>query len=307
MARSRPSRDDPKLVTTLTVVDHDSERRRAFSSEFDDEFFVTSHSGKAFFGTDVLRGLIEGIDNFRQKRWRRYRSLGPALLGSAMWIDDEELIGRLGDLSAACIVVKKQGRSKDEGKRRREVKKLERLVAVNGRTPGMPLRAFSDLTGLAAKVRGGPVVVGPSSTVDDWIPTIRTLGFRGLDPGQKQVPIVHAKLALLGHLWWHDEDGTGAVTDVLGFDARRLWVSSANFTQSSRHSLEFGFWTEEAALLEGAERFLVKLLRSSEGLDPEADLGEPDLAEIEFDDAAMADSWAEMWPGVEDDEDDDYT
>jgi hypothetical protein len=87
-----------------------------FSGEFDDEFPIGPEQGnRALFGRDVLRGLVDGIDDFiqtRQSRWEsRYRTIGPALLGSAMWINDEELIAKLGSLSAACIVVRKQGRT----------------------------------------------------------------------------------------------------------------------------------------------------------------------------------------------------
>jgi hypothetical protein len=95
-----------------------SERIRLFSGGFDDEFSVGSEPGnRAFFGRNVLRGLIAGIDDFiqsRQPRWDRYRSLGPALLGCALWIDDDELLDKLGELSAACVVVRKQGRSARE-------------------------------------------------------------------------------------------------------------------------------------------------------------------------------------------------
>jgi len=58
--------------------------------------------------------------------------------------------------------------------------------------------------------------------------------------------------------------------------------------------LEFGYWTEQSALMAGAERFLVKLMRASEGLDPEADSFDPDLVPIQFDEMAMAEAWAEM-------------
>lgn len=259
----------------------------SFSSDFDDEFDVGSDEGNnAFFGRNVLRGLIEGIDDFielRQPRWRRYRSLGPVLLGSAMWINDPELIEKLGQLSGASIVVTKQGRTP---KKRLE---LEELDQVNENVPGLPVRAFADLSGLAPKVDGNSLVVGPYDRFDEAVvPTIRTLGYRSGFP-----PILHAKLALLGHLWWHDE-GEFGVEDVIGFAPRRLWVSSANFTSSSRRNLEFGYWTEDPALIQGAERFLVRLMRSSEGVDPDADLFEPDLAPVEFDDAAMAEVLAEM-------------
>jgi hypothetical protein len=276
----------------------DDELSQSFSNEFDDEFVVGPEEGNsAFFGRNVLRGLIEGIDDFihlRQPRWRQFRSLGPVLLGSAMWINDPELINKLGELSGASIVVKKQGRGSNE------LRKFERLHQLNERTPGLPIRAFADLSGLAPKIDGKPAVVGPSGPIDDGVvPTIRTLGYRKAG----DLPaIMHAKLALLGHLWWHDEGALGHVEDVMGFTPRRLWISSANFTRSSRRSLEFGYWTEDRALVQGAERFLVKLMRSSEALDPDADSFEPDLAPVEFDDVAMAEALAEMqWEEAGDD------
>lgn len=282
----------------------DGNARRLFSDEFDDEFPVGPQEGnQAFFGQNVLRGLVDGIDEFihrPHRRWHRYRSDGPALLGSSMWINDEQLIEKLAALSAACIVVSKQGRKPHE------LRKLEPLADLNERTPGMPVRAFSQLTGLAPKEGGEPVVLGPySSDHRGMVPTIRTLGFRRL-PGnvESSPPIIHAKLALLGHLWWHDEDGSPGVADIVGFQAFRLWISSANFTGSSRRSLEFGYWTEDPALLAGAERFLVKLMRSSEALDPESDSFDPELAPVEYDDEAMAEAMADMrWTDVALDDD----
>ena len=89
----------------------DGGEKRSFSDEWDDEFAVGLEEGNsAFLGRAVLRGLIAGIDDFihlRQPRWRQFRSLGPVLLGSAMWIDDSELISKLGELSGASIVVTK--------------------------------------------------------------------------------------------------------------------------------------------------------------------------------------------------------
>jgi hypothetical protein len=268
----------------------------SFSDAFDDDFAVGPEEGNsAFFGRDVLRGLISGIDDFinlRQPRWERFRSLGPVLLGSAMWIDDDELIDKLGELSGASVVVSKQ--------RRGPLPRLEPLHELNERTPGMPVRAFAALSGLAPKVDGEPFVAGPYDRTDDCVvPTIRTLGYRRR--GKVPPPIIHAKLAVLGHLWWHDEGPVG-VEDVVGFTPRRLWVSSANFTRSSRRSLEFGYWTEDPALVRGAERFLVGAMRYSEGLDPEADAFEPDLAHVEFDDAAMAEALRDSWDETDDDD-----
>ena len=206
-----------------------------------------------------------------------------------MWIDDAELIAVLATLAGACVIVTKQGRKSYK------LKKLADLERVNERTPGLPVRAFSTFTGLAPRVDGKPMLVGPYGPLfDEPVPTIRTLGFRktGKASGEKPPPILHAKLALLGNLWWHDEADWGP-EDVMGFEGKRLWVSSANFTSSSRRSIEFGYWTENPPLVQAAERFLVKLMRSIEGLDPDADSFEPDLVDVDYDDEAMREAWAE--------------
>jgi hypothetical protein len=271
----------------------DDTRQWSFPDAFDDEFPVGPDDGnRAFFGRDVLRGLISGIDDFirlEQLRWKQFRSLGPVLLGAAMWINDRELIEKIGELAAASIVVKKQPR---------EARSLRRLRELNERTPGLPVDAFAALSGLAPKVDGEPVVISPHNydTLEEiMVPTIRTIGYRRL--GSQEIPlppIMHAKLALLGHLWWHDEGALGHVEDVIGFGAKRLWVSSANFTSASRKSLEFGYWTEDRALVEGAEKFLTTALRYSEALDPESDVFEPELVPVAWDDEAFRDYATDM-------------
>ena len=95
----------------------------------------------------------------------------------------------------------------------------------------MPIRAFPALGGLVPKVGGKPVIIGPYSQIEDGVlPTIRTLGYRSRRPRTGYPVIIHAKLALLGYLWRHDEGSLGHVEDVIGFTPRRLWISSANFT-----------------------------------------------------------------------------
>jgi hypothetical protein len=285
----------PVTLANLAEVSQEREERPSFSREFDDEF-LTAEGNRAFFGLNVLRGLIEGIDDFIEReppvRKSHYES-DPVLLGSAMWIDDAELIAKLEELWGACIVVTKQPR-------RDEHANQQLLRDLNERARGLPVQAFPDLANLAPKVEGKPLVVGPYSRMyEGAVPTIRVLGYR--KRGKRYVPLMHAKVALLGHLWWTD-DGypTG---EQIWFRPRRLWVSSANFTNSSRRSLEHGHWTEDAALVEGAKRFLLKAIALSEDLDAEADHLEPDLAPVEFDDEAFAEAVAEMdWDPQEDEE-----
>jgi hypothetical protein len=205
------------------------------------QFPVGTDGNKAYFGRNVLRGLVDGIDDFielRQPRWRQPRAIGPAMLASAMWIDDPELIDKLDELSGASVVVTKQVRSP------RQVERMQVLQDLNDRSPGLPVRAFADLIGLGPTFDGKPTVLGPNDNLDALVvPTVRTLGYR--KRGNDLVPIMHAKLALLGHLRWHDEDAFGNPDDIIWFTPQRLWISSANFTSRSRLSLEFGFWTEK--------------------------------------------------------------
>jgi hypothetical protein len=136
---------------------------------------------------------------------------------------------------------------------------------------------------------GEILVVGPSSPEPHMrLPAIRTVGYR--KTGDRLVPIVHTKMLLLGELWWHDEDGLDGVACVIGFRPKRLWLGSANGTESSRGNLEFGVWLDDGHLLREAKHFLARLLSHSKDLDPDADDVEPELVEPDYDDAAFAEA-----------------
>lgn len=262
----------------------------SFSSSFDDEFPAGPEGQSAYVGLDVLRGLIAGIDQAIEahRQERSARNLGPVLIGLSPWLTDPLLLAKLKELAAACIVITKQGRSK------RDLEQLPELQELNANTAGLPVEAFPELVELAPHVDDKRVTVGPYDRLGELvIPTVRTLGFRRHASASGYVPLMHAKLALLGELWWNDEDALGYVADVTGFRARRLWVSSANFTLSSRASLEFGYWTEEPALLEGMERFLLRLVAASEGLAGAAE-PTPQFLPVDYDDEAMREAMAEI-------------
>jgi hypothetical protein len=263
---------------------------QTFGPEFDRVYGVGPEPGnQAFFGRDVLRGLIDGIDDFvkgAQPRWKLgtyWRYGPPALLGCSPWVTDDELIERLRKMPACVVMTKLQRR--DIG--------LPRLRELNENSPGMELRALrAGLGHIAPKVEGKPDVIGPYSQMPEFtLSTIRALGFR--EAGRPR-PRVHAKLAVLGTIAWTDEHPAGGVDDYIWFSPRRLWVSSANFTFNSRRGLEFGYWTEDEQLIEGATNFLVSMIGASEDLGSAADSPDPELAEVEYDDVAMAEALAEM-------------
>ncbi|GAA3904771.1 hypothetical protein GCM10022244_13670 [Streptomyces gulbargensis] len=260
----------------------------SFSNQFNVQT-VLDGTRPAQFGTNVLAGLIEGIDRFRRDLEQRpgSRSLGPAMLGAFMWVDDAELLRRLAEFPAACVVVSKQQRGKHQQERLRKVAEAVREA------DGFPTRALPELEELCYRQDGAASVVGPSSSPEHRrLSAVRTLGYR--KAGKHLVPILHTKMLLLGELWWHDEDALGGVADVIGFTPHRLWLGSANGTESSRRSLEFGLWVEDPPLMKAAQTFLVEVLAQSEELDPDSDDLTPDLVVPDYDDEAMWEAMASL-------------
>lgn len=253
--------------------------------------------GPAYFGSDVLSGLVQGIDQYRRELPGKslVRSLGPAVLGAFLWLDDDELINAVAQYSAGCVVVSKQ--QEKAGKRRENKQRTFERLRQLGEQKGLYSQAFPELSDLAPEENGRPLVVGPWTELPDVaIPMFRSIGFRRV--GDQLVPILHTKLVLLGNLWWHDEGPLGDVTDVFGFAPERLWVGSANGTRSSRSNLEMGVWLNDPQLLNAARRFLTAVIRHSEDIDSTNDVLEPEFASFEFDDEAMAEAsalWAEAY------------
>ena len=249
-----------------------------FGPEFDK---VISRAGsvQAAFGRNVLDALVVPLREATH-RPRTERNWGPGVLGCAMWMDDPELIDVLAKMANACVVITKQQQKKyGDAKFRR----LESLA----RSSGLAHAAYPELDELAPSVDGRARVVGPYGSASDAdIGAVRELGFRRV--GQRLVPIVHAKILLLGSMGWTDEHPSGHVVDQLFFVPERLWIGSANFTSSSRHSLEMGVWTTDPVLLRTARRWLLGLVAQSEPLRSPSDDLHPELLPVEYDNEAFA-------------------
>jgi hypothetical protein len=268
-----------------------ADRPPSFSSRFDSQFSFGKDghlTGRA--GLNVLDDLIAGIDEFMAAAAvgrKSARDAGPAMLGAFMWLDDPELLKRIADCPHACVAFTKQPRPFPQAR-------LARLRDALDRCPGFPAAALPELETLALRDEfGRPQLVGPSTRLPQLtIPALRTVGHRRA--GGRLVPLLHAKMVLLGNLRWHDEDDLGYPAETLSFWPRRLWIGSANGTTASRLSLEFGCWQAEPELLRQAKRFLTQVIAHSEDLDPDSDNMDPDLVEVEFDDEAMAEAMGEL-------------
>lgn len=260
-----------------------------FPSGFD-QVLEYGQDSRAYFGCDVLGGLIEGIREAQRAETLRgssSRSLGLSVLGCSMWMDDQALLDVLSDCAASCIVVTKQPL---DGRSRARVEALQRASAS---CKGLPQSAFPELTELSAAPGHIPLTVGPYTS--DWrqeISAVRELGFRKVD--RRLVPIVHAKMVSLGHLGWTDEHPSGHLVDEIYFLPDRLWIGSANFTAASRKSLEMGMWTSDRELLTTARGFLLKLIGDSEPLGTQYDDMTPELRAVEYDDAAIFEYLADI-------------
>lgn len=239
-----------------------------------------SGSDEAFFGRNVLTGLISGIEAATREKTSS-RRWGPAVLACAMWMDDPELLAVLQKMTNVCVVVTKQRKGKY---RQRRFHALRELAQENG----LSQEAYPELNELARPQDGMPLIVGPGSPPwweEGGISGVREVGFRRA--GDHLVPIVHAKIALLGHMGWTDEHPSGDMVDEIYFVPDRLWIGSANFTASSRASLEMGMWTSDPELMTAARRFLLTLVSLSEPLGKGPDHLDPELVPIEYDDDAM--------------------
>lgn len=282
----------------LPTGGHTGHMQSADGSEFPayfDPVLATGSGGPAHFGPNVLQGLVEGIRLHREEQRRTRWVWGTGVIACAMAMDDRELLAELRRCESTCVIVTKQEQ------RRYGKEAFQRLEEHAANAQGLAQSAFSELAELAPTSNGKPVVVGPyGPPLDGDVPAVRELGFRKVN--DKLVPIVHAKMALVGDMCWTDEHPSGHVVDDIFFVPRKLWAGSANFTGSSRRNLEFGMWITDAALLKAARTFLLGLVAMSEPLRQGPDDMRPELAPVDYDDAAFIEYMREAAPCEDADE-----
>lgn len=258
-----------------------------FPRDFD-ETVRTGGGDVARFGRDVLAGLVDGIreEVSRQRERASQWHWGTGVLGCAMWMDDPELMDVLTQCQNQCVVVTKQPRDKGWSEKDRMMRAFELRAGGEG-GGGLVQAAYRELAEWARPDGSGPLIVGPGTP--DWqgaISPLRELGFR--KSGNHLVPIVHAKLLLVGEMRWTDEHASGYSVDELSFVPKRLWVGSANFTARSRLSLEMGSWTSVPDMMTAARRFLLTLVAWSEPWGSLHDDMSPELTPIEYDEVSIS-------------------
>lgn len=109
---------------------------------------------------------------------------------------------------------------------------------------------------------------------------------------------------VLGHLALNVYDpDNGYGEEVLDFEPRTVWWGSANWTVRAGSHLEVGFACDDPTLVEEATAFVADVIAFSEPIDTTCAGPEPNLVQVEFDDAAMAEAMEEMAEPDDDGED----
>ncbi|GAA0393743.1 hypothetical protein GCM10010160_23900 [Acrocarpospora corrugata] len=144
----------------------------------------------------MLHNLTDGMDAFfsdPQQGWHRTHAVGPAVLGCVPWFDDDQLLDRIDQFQASCILITKP----DAATQRRD--SFDRLKERATTGPGFPAEAFYQLEELASRYDGPPEPIHPASQMHTvHLQTFRSLGFR--KAGRTPVPLIHAKMFLIGRV-----------------------------------------------------------------------------------------------------------
>jgi hypothetical protein len=236
------------------------------------------HRWQVWFAGGVIDGLLQVLDEHIACAQRRSRC--PAVIGCSPWLKGEAVVDRL--LKTACCVVIDKGAAVPPDRLARADCGFPNVL------PGLRNRYPADAD-------GGPLVIGPSTPKwEHTIGPIRLTGWRG--PGGK--PLAHAKLLVLGELFWPNIDRDDEWYDEeTVFEATSLWWGSANLTDRPGDHLEVGFWCDDPELLRSAVGFMDVLLAFSEPADSSCAGPEPNLLRVEWDDDAMWEAVADGWPG----------
>jgi hypothetical protein len=240
------------------------------------------------FGSGVLADFIQGLRDLPAvvaSGIPRKAEPYPVVLGCVPWLTSSEVVDALIEIGSCCVVVDKSS----------ERSEIERLTADGG---GVLQRLLPNLEFWGPATEGGPPTIDPNSAVEFHereLEPVRMFGWRKI--GNRQVPILHAKLAVccVAYTW---EGEMGGWDDLLS--PLRVWMGSANWTRGSLRHLEFGAWTHDQALAKAALEFVTDVIRSSEPFDSTAVPPTPELVEGRWDNDAFAELAAEMQEADED-------
>jgi hypothetical protein len=250
--------------------------------------------GTVAFGSAVIDDFVTGINEFaripRKNTDRHW--VESAAIGCVPRMNTAREVGALASRQNCCIVIAKT--TKDM--------RAARALQDVGRPIGVQYLPNFDEVGMIGP-DGQPPIIGPYGMNREPLEPlgpVRLAGWRGA----KNLPLLHAKLLVLGDATGYDNDDDPPWGLIYNFKPTRAWIGSANWTKGSENSLEFGIWVDEPSLVSHVLTFVLDVLRFSEPLDTPHDVPTPQLAEGTWDHEAMMEAMRDMrWSREEDDED----
>jgi hypothetical protein len=129
---------------------------------------------------------------------------------------------------------------------------------------------------------------------------VRVAGYG--NPDRTDLPLLHAKMLVLGHLDTFSAPGFEDIHSEQHFAPETVWLGSANWTAMAPSHLEFGLLCDDPALVEWAAWCVAKTIMLSESADSGCASPEPNLVHVGFDDDAMRALCEAAGPDFDDDE-----
>lgn len=242
---------------------------------------------RVWFGGKVIDGLCEVLDEHLAAPRRSGRF--PAAVGCVPWLTSKAVARRLLALASYCVVVDKASPNE------KAVVRPE-LINPDKAFPNEAIWQLRDLMPAAAD-GSAPLTIGPYTPEDATayeIDPVRVVGWRKRKGEQKPIP--HAKLLVLGEVgaesfgpdFWPDYHVE------CRFTPQRVWFGSANWTERARYHSETGFVCDDPLLVEDVTSFVAEMIAFSEPVDSARVSPEPNLVQVDYDDAAIAEV-AEMY------------
>jgi hypothetical protein len=208
-----------------------------------------------------------------------------AAIGCVYRLTSQPVIDRLTALAACCIVIDKRSPRPSE------------LIHC-----GRPF-CNTDISGLEFTARSEEEAedLGPWSDLPcHHLGPVRVAGYG--NPDRTDLPLLHAKMLVLGHLDTFSAPGFEDIHSEQHFAPETVWLGSANWTAMAPSHLEFGLLCDDPALVEWAAWCVAKTIMLSESADSGCASPEPNLVHVGFDDDAMRALCEAAGPDFDDDE-----
>jgi hypothetical protein len=228
---------------------------------------------RAWFGGKVIDGLCQVLDEHLAA------TRHPAAIGCVPWLTSKAVIDRLLKLSCCCVVLDK-GALLPERLIESESGFASIALGLGGRKPD------------GATEDDAPLNWNFQQGFEYDVEPVRVYGWRNQKrPGK---PLLHAKLLVLGEVRVDKPCPEAPYHEELDFVPQQVWFGSANWTETSKNHLEFGFVCQDPQLVRDTASFVEDVIAQSEPVGSTCAGPEPNLVYVDFGDPEPEDLEADF-------------